>query len=80
MATPNLFAIFITSSSLIDPPGCIMLLTPTPAAISTQSGKGKNASDAIIEPCKSNPLSATLLIAIFTESMRDICPAPTLNN
>ena len=58
----------------------MILETPTSDANSIQSEKGKNASEDIIEPCKFNQLSATFFIAIFTESMRDICPAPTLNN
>ena len=33
---------------------------PDFAAISKLSGKGKNASDAIIPPCKFNPASETL--------------------
>ena len=59
MAIPNVFAVSITISSLIDPPGCIIAVIPAWAANSTQSGKGKKASDAIMEPFKFNPLSVT---------------------
>jgi hypothetical protein len=49
------------SLSLIDPPGCITDLIPSLFAISTQSGKGKNAFDAITALCKSNPKDLLLI-------------------
>ena len=44
-----LFAVLITSWSLIDPPGWTIIFTPALIRIFIPSGKGKNASDAAIE-------------------------------
>ena len=41
--------------SLIDPPGWITFVIPALSAISTQSGKGKNASEAITAPLSDKP-------------------------
>ena len=45
---------FIDNSSLTDPPGWTIVEIPTLDAISTQSGKGKKASEAIEAPLTSN--------------------------
>ena len=39
-------AALITCLSLIDPPGCTMILTPADTSVFNPSGKGKNASEA----------------------------------
>ena len=68
------------SWSLIDPPGCKILLTPTLFAISTQSGKGKNASLDITEPFKSKLKCLAFSIAWFKASTLDVCPVPEAIN
>ena len=50
--------------------------TPARAPISTQSGKGKNASDAKTEPFRSNPNVFALCIAWFNASTLEVCPVP----
>ena len=62
--------------SLIDPPGCITAVMPALSAISTQSGKGKNASLAITAPCKSKLKDVALCIAWFKASTRLVCQEP----
>jgi hypothetical protein len=47
-------------------------LTPTFDAISTQSGNGKNASEAITDPCKENPKAVAFSIACFNESTLEV--------
>ena len=47
----------------MDPPGCTTAVIPASPAISTQSGKGKKASEAIEAPSKSNPKLLALAIA-----------------
>src|SRR3989304_2789213 len=63
----------ITSSSFIEPPGCIIAVIPNLAASSIASRNGKNASEANTQP-------AVVLLdfdtASLTESTRLICPAP----
>ena len=64
----------MTSSSLTEPPGCIIALAPAPAACSIPSSFGKKASLARTEPLALDP---AFLAAIITESTLDIWPAPT---
>ena len=45
----SLLAAFITSWSLIEPPGCTMVLTPALISVLRPSAKGKKASEAAIE-------------------------------
>ena len=56
----------------MDPPGCNTATIPASAAISTQSGNGKNASDAITEPFKSNLNACAFSIACLNESTLDV--------
>ena len=44
-----LFAALITSWSLIDPPGCTIVLTPALIRVFIPSANGKKASEAAIE-------------------------------
>ena len=60
---PNWFAMSTESWSLIDPPGCTTPIIPSFPAISTQSGKGKKASDAKTAPSTLNPKDFALAIA-----------------
>ena len=64
------------SLSLIDPPGCITAFMPASCAISTQSGNGKNASDAITAPLRSNLKFFAFTIACFNASTLEVCPTP----
>ncbi len=64
----------ITSSSRIDPPGCITAVIPTLAALSSPSLNGKNASDAITEPLTSSFACSAFMPAIRAELIRLICP------
>ena len=66
-------AAWMTSSSLMDPPGWMIAVTPALAASSTPSLKGKNASYAITQPWVG---SLAFMVAIFAESTRLIWPAP----
>src|SRR5579863_8943280 len=74
IASPNLYAAAITPASRTDPPGCMNAVAPALAASSTPSGNGKNASDATTLPLSED---CAFITAIFTESTRLICPAPT---
>src|SRR5690606_41119566 len=60
----------------MDPPGCKTAATPASPAISTQSGKGKKASEAITLPLISKPKDCAFSIACFNASTRDVCPTP----
>ena len=68
------------SWSLIDPPGWRILLIPVLWAISTQSGKGKNASLAITAPFKSKLKCLAFSMAWFNASILEVCPVPEANN
>src|SRR5690606_25985655 len=59
-----------------DPPGCTTAATPSLLAISTQSGKGKKASEAITAPFKSKPKDLAFSIACFSASTREVWPTP----
>src|SRR2546429_596424 len=74
MARPRRSAAAITSGSRTDPPGWTTAVAPALAASSTPSGKGKNASEATTLPVSG---VCAFITAIFTESTRLICPAPT---
>src|SRR5579864_7954685 len=74
MAMPAASAAEITSASFIDPPGWMAAVTPARMPSSRPSGNGKNASDAMTDPRARSPARRT---AIWTDSTRDICPAPT---
>src|SRR3989442_4779304 len=50
IATPRDSAAAIDSSSRTEPPGCAIAVIPAFAAISTESGKGKNASEQSTAP------------------------------
>jgi hypothetical protein len=50
MAIPCSLAASMLSLSRIDPPGCMIAVTPACAAASIPSLNGKNASDAMIAP------------------------------
>src|SRR5439155_7074524 len=76
MATPRDSAAAIDSSSRTDPPGCAMAVIPAWAAISTESGNGKNASEQSTAPRTSCPERSALKSASRTASTRDDCPAP----
>src|SRR5690606_34502816 len=60
--------------------GCITLVIPLLCAISTQSGKGKNASLAITAPFRSKLKDPALWIAWFRASTREVCPVPLAYN
>src|SRR5690606_7100374 len=77
IAIPCSSAASITSASRIEPPGWITARIPAAAAASMPSRKGKKASEAITEPGTSSPASSALSAAIFAETTRLICPAPT---
>ena len=47
---PYLFAVSITLSSRMEPPGCTMYSTPDLRARSTLSPNGKNASEPTVTP------------------------------
>ena len=51
-------------------------MIPARFAISTQSGKGKKASEAITEPFRSKPSSFARSRACFKASTREVCPTP----
>ena len=73
-AIPASFAAWITSSSLILPPGSIMDFTPASAAASIESLNGKNASLAIEQPFKSIDAAAEAGVKSIIEpggSIRD---------
>src|SRR6266436_1651423 len=70
----NRSAAAITSLSRIDPPGWITAVAPAFAASSTPSANAKNASEATTVPANED---CAFITAIFTESTRLICPAPT---
>ena len=76
IAKPSSFALAITSSSRILPPGCITTETPACAAASILSENGKNASLAIAESLSDNPSFSALAMAISEESTREVCPEP----
>ena len=80
---PSLLAASITSSSLIDPPGWIIDVTPASATAIRPSAKGKNASEASTDPSAIlvfNPANSEaffdLIAAICEESILLIWPAP----
>ena len=52
-------------------------MAPASAAAMSPSAKGKNASEATMEPLRSRLASPAFQTAIFELSTRDICPAPT---
>ena len=62
--------------SFIEPPGCMIDLIPFLYAISTQSGKGKNASLAITAPLRSKLNLFAFSIAWFNASTLDVWPVP----
>src|SRR3989338_6034738 len=64
---------FITYSSLMEPPGWIILVMPAFLASSIASSLGKNASLAQVAPLES-PLD--FIMAMTIESTLDIWPAP----
>ncbi|MNW16830.1 hypothetical protein D3C71_2158170 [compost metagenome] len=68
------------SASLIEPPGCKTAVIPASAAISTQSGKGKNASEAITEPSSAKLKACALTMACFRASTLEVCPTPLASN
>src|SRR5713101_8415488 len=74
IASPSRSAAAITSGSRTEPPGWITAVAPAFAASSTPSGNGKNASEATTLPASG---VCAFITAIFTESTRLICPAPT---
>src|SRR5882672_7406843 len=74
IAKPSRSAAAITSASRTEPPGWITAVAPALAASSTPSGNGKNASEATTLPASGD---CAFITAIFTESTRLICPAPT---
>src|SRR5437867_2038488 len=76
IATPRDSAAAIDSSSRTDPPGCAMAAIPALAAISTESGNGKKASEQRIAPRTSCPERSALRSARRTASTLDDCPAP----
>ena len=78
-----MLAASITSSSLIDPPGWIIAVTPASAAAISPSAKGKNASEATTDPTARGfskscifAASSDFRAAILDESSLFICPAP----
>ena len=71
---PNLSAASIDSWSLIEPPGCMIAVIPALWAASTQSGKGKKASDAITLPAARSPACR---IAFSSAHILLTCPGPT---
>src|SRR3989344_8619617 len=83
MAMPCWLAASMESWSFKLPPGWMMAEIPALAASSTQSRKGKKASEAITRGSLDrvgmmSDLAADILLkAILRESMRLICPAPT---
>ena len=70
----------IDKLSLIDPPGWITHFIPSFFANSTQSGNGKNASDAITASFKSNLKNLAFLTACFKASTLEVCPTPLANS
>ena len=73
MAMPYLFAASIDSASRMEPPGWMMAVIPALCATSTQSGNGKNASDANTLPLIFSP---PCLIAFSNAHIRLTCPGP----
>src|SRR5690606_10760327 len=76
MAVPRALQASMLSWSRMLPPGCTMAVIPAFAAISTQSGKGKKASLAITEPCRSKLNLPALAMACSKASTRLVCPVP----
>src|SRR6266704_2822148 len=74
IASPSRSAAAMTSVSRTEPPGWITAVAPALAASSTPSGNGKKASEATTVPTSED---CAFMTAIFTESTRLICPAPT---
>ena len=66
----------ILNSSFIEPPGWITSVMPSLLAISTQSGKGKNASLAITAFLREKLNSFAFSIACLRASTRLVCPVP----
>ena len=60
----------------MEPPGWITAFIPAFFANSTQSGNGKNASEDITAPLKSNPKEFALSIACVNASTREVWPVP----
>ncbi|MNI17594.1 hypothetical protein D3C73_709680 [compost metagenome] len=79
MEIPFSLAMSIDNWSLIEPPGCNTAAIPASEAISTQSGKGKKASDAIAQPLRSKPKEIAFSIACFNASTREVWPTPEAN-
>ena len=67
----------IISSSLIEPPGSIIHLTPASCAASIESLKGKNASLASAAPLTSIPKSSAFRKAALAASTLEVIPIPT---
>ena len=66
IAISSLFAVSITASSLIDPPGWITDFMPACPRSSTLSGNGKKPSEAAMAPFALFPaLSRAILVAPF---------------
>ena len=80
MLTPLASQYSIDSLSFMEPPGWITAVIPALCAISTQSGKGKNASDAITAPSKENPNFVALAMACSRASTLEVCPTPLANS
>src|SRR5712692_2905088 len=76
IAAPACSTAASTSSSLTEPPGWMIAVTPSSSARFGPSGNGKNASEASTAPCRSWPSSRAFPTAIRTASTRDIWPAP----
>ena len=68
------------SLSLIEPPGWTTAEIPSFPAISTQSGKGKNASEAITAPLRSKPKAFAFSMACFNASTLLVWPTPLENS
>src|SRR6185503_2531583 len=73
---PRDSAAAIDSSSRTDPPGWAIAVMPALAAISTESGNGKKASEQSTAPSTSCPARSALRSAKRTASTREDCPAP----
>ena len=58
----------------------ITAVIPSLSAISTQSGNGKKASEAITAPFRSKPNDLAFSIACFNASTREVCPTPLANS
>lgn len=73
MAMFVLLAASMDSGSRLDPPGWIMAVIPAAERVSTESLKGKNASEAATAFWQVSPACS---MAISTDLILLICPAP----